>query len=89
MIDDFLGQLHVIDPGWDMPDNLTRWEQFFEGLGRSFDDVVTVAATHFHPEHLGLATEFRSRSGAPLIMYERDAEVLAQGRQAAHHVLRP
>jgi len=97
LIDDFSGAVHVIDPGWPLPENLQRWEELLGKLGKSFDDVATVTATHFHPDHLGLAPELCSRSGAPLIMHEHEAHVLGEaqsvlqdrGEHAAHMVLRP
>lgn len=76
VLDDFSGGLHVIDPGWDLPKNLRRWEEFFATLGRSFVDVASLTATHLHHDHLGLAKEFADRSGAPLIMHKREVDVL-------------
>lgn len=80
-LDDFAGGLHVIDPGWDLPANIRRWEEFLASIGRTFDDVATVTATHLHHDHLGLAEEFRARCGAPLVMLEQEARVLERAAE--------
>ena len=38
MINDFSGGLHVLDPGWDLPENIDRWEEFLTGQGRSWSE---------------------------------------------------
>jgi len=82
VLDDFSGGFHVIDPGWDLEENLRRWEEFFSRVGRGFSDVATVTATHLHHDHLGLAGEFARRSGAPLLMHESEASVLDEAARS-------
>lgn len=82
VLDDFAGGLHVIDPGWHLPENLHRWEEFLHSIGRGFPDLATVIGTHLHYDHIGLAEEFVARSGAALVMHEREAEALARAAAA-------
>lgn len=76
VLDDSSGGLHVVDPGWDLADNIRRWDEFFTLIGRSFSDVGTVTVTHLHHDHIGLAHLFSQRSGAPVVMNDLEARVL-------------
>lgn len=81
-VDDFAGGIHIIDPGWELEENIRRWEAFLARMGKAFADVATVTATHLHPDHLGLAGELHRRSGAPIVMHEAEADTL-EGAAAA------
>ncbi len=47
-----------------------------DALGVSPEDVKWLVVTHFHPDHSGLASEFKARSNARVIMHRLDWEVL-------------
>ncbi|MFK3677814.1 MBL fold metallo-hydrolase [Microbacterium sp. NPDC090218] len=69
--------VHVIDPGWDTPENLERIERALAAAGRSVSDIRTVIVTHHHPDHLGLAERVRELAGAQLVMSAAERKVLA------------
>lgn len=73
---DSAGALHIIDPGWDIPENLARWEEFLTSIGRTFDDVGSIVGTHLHPDHLGLAATMGARSGAEIVLHRNEAQAL-------------
>ncbi|WP_375385269.1 MBL fold metallo-hydrolase [uncultured Microbacterium sp.] len=72
------GGVHVIDPGWDHPDVIHALTDALSGLDRRLEDVRTVIATHFHPDHLGAAGRLREISGAEVMLSATEREVLAQ-----------
>ena len=82
VIDDFSGGLHVIDPGWDLPENIHRWDEFLSGIGRHFAHIATITATHLHRDHIGLAGEIRARSGASIVAHEAEARTIEEVRTA-------
>ena len=55
----------IVDTGF--PDDVVRevWRQILEGLD---GPVTRLIVTHFHPDHLGLATWLMEETGAPLSM---------------------
>src|SRR5574343_1168716 len=55
----------IVDTGF--PDDVVRevWRQILEGLD---GPVTRLIVTHFHPDHLGLATWLMEKTGAPLWM---------------------
>jgi glyoxylase-like metal-dependent hydrolase (beta-lactamase superfamily II) len=57
----------VVDTGLDIGPCREAWESLLSGAlaGRS---VTRIVATHFHPDHIGLAGWLASRFGAPLLM---------------------
>lgn len=65
---DSTGGVHIIDPGWDSDDNWAHLISALEIAGRGIDDVVSIIATHLHPDHLGMAARLRTRTGAPLTL---------------------
>lgn len=82
VIDDFSGGFHVLDPGWDLPENIARWEEFLADHGKTWGEVATVTASHLHRDHLGLAGEFQRRSGAALVMHEQEARTVSAAARA-------
>jgi len=74
--------VHLVDPGWDAEGNLDILDAGLRAAGASLDDVRTVIATHFHPDHLGLAARIRARTGAEIVLSATDRVVLAQ--ESAH-----
>lgn len=67
------GGVTLIDPGWDTPDNRDRIVDWLGRVGRRVGDIRVLAATHFHPDHLGLAAALRDESGARLVLGAADA----------------
>jgi glyoxylase-like metal-dependent hydrolase (beta-lactamase superfamily II) len=62
--EDAEGGVHLLDTGYDTPRNLARIEAGLASRGHALSDVVGIAATHLHPDHLGLAQRIRSMTGA-------------------------
>lgn len=46
-------------------------------LGYSFKEIDTIAVTHWHPDHAGLAGEIQRASGATVFAHEADAPLVA------------
>ncbi len=72
------GGVHLVDPGWDTPDNLTRLEAALAVAGFGLGDVRSVTASHFHPDHLGLAARLRVSHGIPVAMHRAEHEALSR-----------
>lgn len=70
------GAFHVIDPGWDSPENWATVTAMLDSLGASATDVRSITATHLHPDHIGLAARLREASGAPLQLHETEASAI-------------
>jgi len=72
------GGVHLIDPGWDTPDNLVRLEAALAVAGFGLGDVRSVTASHFHPDHLGLAARLRATHDIPVAMHRAEHEALSR-----------
>lgn len=72
------GSLHVVDPGWEGEEAFDGLKHTMESIGFSLDQVSTVIATHFHPDHLGLASLLRERAGASIVLSNQERRVLHQ-----------
>lgn len=55
----------IVDTGFPSDEVRGIWEQVFDQLD---GPVTRLVVTHFHPDHLGLATWLMERTGAPLYM---------------------
>lgn len=77
--------LHVIDPGWDSPENWSGVTALLETLDASPADVRSITSTHLHPDHIGLAARLREASGAPLQLHETEAAAIGSPFQAPAH----
>lgn len=76
-------ELFIIDSGFGTLETQAVWEQLLAADGRRISGVLV---THFHPDHLGLASWLAARDGAPVFMTE--AEYLtarAQWHQVEGH----
>jgi glyoxylase-like metal-dependent hydrolase (beta-lactamase superfamily II) len=62
----------LVDPGWDDDASFAALERELAGIGRSLGDVRTVVATHWHVDHLSLASRLRERSGARILLGRGD-----------------
>lgn len=72
--------LTLVDTG--MPNKEGLVEAALTRLGRSFDDVVAIVATHAHVDHVGSARALRAATGAPVAIGVKDAPV-ARGEATA------
>jgi len=73
---------HVIDPGWDSPDNWAGLTALLESLGGSPAEVRSITSTHLHPDHIGLSARLREASGAPLQLHEAEAAAIGSPFEA-------
>lgn len=67
---------HLIDPGWDSPENLSALHRSLAAIGLSLPNLGTVAATHHHPDHLGIAGRLREITGAAVVLSRTERTVL-------------
>ncbi|AMB39048.1 MULTISPECIES: MBL fold metallo-hydrolase [Paenarthrobacter] len=58
----------VIDPGFDSPQGRLDLQAGLRAAGVGLTDVTGIVATHFHTDHLGMASWLRRRSGAWLAL---------------------
>ena len=73
----------LVDPGWNSEESWAALCQGLSAIGLAVEATSLVLATHFHPDHLGLAGRVRSVSGAPVALHRRDAERLTANREQA------
>ncbi|WP_395640862.1 MBL fold metallo-hydrolase [Pseudolysinimonas sp.] len=78
LLADDAGGVHLVDPGWDTPDNHARLEAGLTDAGFALDDVRSVTATHLHPDHLGLGSRLRSERGVPVALHRLEHEALTR-----------
>jgi glyoxylase-like metal-dependent hydrolase (beta-lactamase superfamily II) len=67
----------VVDPG---PPGEAPWETLTDGLaaaGLPVDAVETVAVTHWHADHAGVAPRLAAAADAELVLHEDDAPLVA------------
>lgn len=62
------GAPHLVDAGWDSPDNLVRVEHALAARGWQLSDLASIVVTHLHSDHLGMAATLRERTGAPVVL---------------------
>jgi len=70
------GGVHLVDPGWDTADNLTRLDAGLAIAGFALDDVRSIVATHLHPDHLGLGRRLHAEHGIPVTISRREHAAL-------------
>jgi glyoxylase-like metal-dependent hydrolase (beta-lactamase superfamily II) len=58
------GEIHLIDPGMDLPENWGSLERGLARFGRRIDEIASVLVTHLHTDHTGMANALRARTGA-------------------------
>jgi glyoxylase-like metal-dependent hydrolase (beta-lactamase superfamily II) len=69
------GRLHVVDPGWDSPENRALLERAVRGIVTDVQ-IASVIVTHLHQDHIGLAEHLRRETGAPIVLHEREDEAI-------------
>jgi glyoxylase-like metal-dependent hydrolase (beta-lactamase superfamily II) len=65
--------IDLVDVGWDTPEELEELDAGLAAAGLRLADVRSVVATHWHPDHLGLASAIRERTGAAVLLGRPDA----------------
>jgi len=78
LVADDAGGVHLVDPGWDTPDNHARLDAGLADAGFALGDVRSVTATHLHPDHLGLGSALRAEHGVPVALHRREHEALTR-----------
>lgn len=68
LILDAVGEVHLMDSGWDLESNMALVDERLKFLGAS-DGPATITITHLHPDHLGLARNLRAQYGTPVSMH--------------------
>ncbi len=64
----------LVDAGWSM----ARFAAQMKNLGIGFAEIHYVMFTHTHPDHAGLIQEIKERSGARLIIHEKQIPYLGE-----------
>ena len=70
------GGASIIDPGWDAD---VTWQDLTSQLGEvgvSMRDIKQVIVTHVHPDHYGLAGQVKERSGATVVIHQRERDLI-------------
>ncbi len=64
----------LVDAGWPSKDSFKALERQVQDLGLSFADITTIAITHFHIDHFGLAAQVKEASGAKIAIHRIEME---------------
>jgi len=81
------GTLHLVDPGWDTPENRASLRAAISVIGLDLDALSTVIASHYHADHLGLAEHLRETTGAAVVISDVERAVLADRARSSRHDL--
>lgn len=76
LIEDAAGAVHAIDPGWD---DDTTWELLASALarfGKDIADIASIASTHLHFDHYGMAPRLGRATGARVRLGGADREIV-------------
>ncbi len=74
LVADADGAPHLVDAGWDSPDNLARLETALTARGWRLADLRSIIVTHLHSDHLGMAATLRERTGASVVLSRAEQE---------------
>jgi len=66
----------LVDCGWNTPDAYAALEDGLASIGYTVAGIRTVAVTHIHPDHIGLAARIVKASHAAELMHRRDAALV-------------
>lgn len=69
LVQDAAGDMHIIDPGWNLEENLGIVEAALAKAGLRGRGPASIIVTHLHPDHMGMAERLRSRHGSPVVMH--------------------
>ena len=73
----------VVDPGWDDEESRRALGEGLAAAGTAPGEVRGIVATHVHPDHHGLSTWLRERSGAWVAMHPVERDTLPQRTRTA------
>jgi glyoxylase-like metal-dependent hydrolase (beta-lactamase superfamily II) len=82
LVEDAVGGIHLIDPGFDSPENHHRLRLLLAEIAPT-SPLSSITVTHLHRDHLGLADRLRREAGAPVALHRADQESLARLFDAA------
>ena len=66
----------LVDSGWNVPEAADALEQQLNDAGVGFSKLKTLLVTHIHPDHYGLAGKVKERSGAKVIIHQRERDMI-------------
>jgi glyoxylase-like metal-dependent hydrolase (beta-lactamase superfamily II) len=66
----------LVDSGWNVPEAWDALEQQLVDAGCTFDKLKTLLVTHIHPDHYGLAGRVKERSGAKVVIHQRERDLI-------------
>ena len=66
----------LVDSGWNVPEAADALEQQLNDAGVGFGKLNTLLVTHIHPDHYGLAGMVKKRSGAKVIIHQRERDLI-------------
>ncbi|MDR6438711.1 glyoxylase-like metal-dependent hydrolase (beta-lactamase superfamily II) [Paenarthrobacter nicotinovorans] len=77
----------VVDPGFDSPQGRLDLQVGLKSAGVGVRDITGILATHFHTDHLGMASWLRQASGAGVILGRAERRYISAfedpGRESA------
>ncbi|UKA64385.1 MBL fold metallo-hydrolase [Arthrobacter sp. FW306-04-A] len=85
VVEDSAKGFHVIDPGADTPSNRDRLKLNLLSIGAGLDDIRSVAVTHLHRDHLGLAAWLIDQNDLAIQLHIDDQEDLISGASNARY----
>ena len=56
-----------------------RFERKVKALGLAVEDIDLIILSHVHHDHVGITKWVKERSGAPVLVHEKEAGILEQG----------
>jgi len=66
----------LVDSGWNVPEAFDALEQQLDDAGVGFKNLETLLVTHVHPDHYGLAGQVKERSGATIVIHQRERDLI-------------
>jgi glyoxylase-like metal-dependent hydrolase (beta-lactamase superfamily II) len=66
----------LVDSGWNVPEAFDALEQQLNDAGVGFAKLKTLLVTHVHPDHYGLAGQVKERSGAQVVIHQRERDLI-------------
>ena len=66
----------LVDSGWNVPEAFDALEQQLNDAGVGFAKLKTLLVTHVHPDHYGLAGQVKERSGATIVIHQRERDLI-------------
>ncbi|GAA1874585.1 MBL fold metallo-hydrolase [Paeniglutamicibacter psychrophenolicus] len=70
------GDAVLIDPGWDSETGMEHLAKGMRQAGIGPTDLTGIVATHFHSDHLGMASRLRKSTGAWVALGEKEVRRL-------------